>query len=74
MAGLPSDALEVVAGMAPGARPCHEAAMIEVPVFVLPLLLLFGLCAGLWGYASARRRAFRDFVAAQQRQRLESVQ
>ena len=41
--------------------------MIEVPVFVLPLLLLFGLCAGLWGYASARSRAFRDFVAAVQR-------
>lgn len=42
--------------------------MIEVPVFVLPLLLLLGLCAGLWGYASARSRAFRDFVAALQRQ------
>lgn len=41
--------------------------MIEVPVFLLPVLLLVGLCAGLWGYARARRDAFRDYVAAHQR-------
>lgn len=44
--------------------------MIEVPVFALPLLLLFGLCAGLWGYSSARRHGFRDCLAAVQRSRL----
>src|SRR5690606_18896961 len=48
-------------------RLCREVAMIEVPVFILTLLLLFGLCAGLWGYARARSRAFRDCVAALQR-------
>src|SRR5690606_21070883 len=44
-----------------------RTAAIGLPVFILTLPLLFGLGAGLWGYARARTRAFRDFVAALQR-------
>lgn len=41
--------------------------MIEVPLMLLPVLLLVGTLAGLIGYSSARDRAYRDFVAARQR-------
>lgn len=39
-------------------------------VLAVPVAGFLGYLLGLAGYASARRRAFCDFVAAQHRQRL----
>lgn len=47
--------------------------MHEVPFFFVPLALLVGLVFGLAGFSQARRDAYRDYVAAHQRQRWEST-
>lgn len=48
--------------------PPHTALLVAI------FALLVGIVAGLWGYDSARRQAFRDYVAAHQRSRLAMIE
>lgn len=48
-------------------------SVVLVPFYLVPFALVVGFAVGLAGYTTARRAAYRDYLAAHQRHRWEST-